>query len=86
MHLLGTRAGSSPAPAIVLVVAVAAGCAGGSSSLAPGTAPGSAATPSPASWVPTVFPGEGAACLYDENLVPKAACSASLAALAARAP
>jgi hypothetical protein len=36
--------------------------------------------------VPTVFPGEGAACLYDENLVPKAAYSASLAALAARAP
>jgi GH35 family endo-1,4-beta-xylanase len=48
MRLLGTRAGSSPAPAIVLVVAVAAGCAGGFSSLAPGTAPGSAASPSPA--------------------------------------
>jgi endo-1,4-beta-xylanase len=38
------------------------------------------------SWVPTVFPGEGAACLYDENLVPKAPYSASPAALAARAP
>ena len=38
------------------------------------------------SWVPTVFPGEGAACLYDENLVPKAAYGAVLAALAARVP
>lgn len=53
MRLLGTRLGSSPALGIVLVVAVAAGCAGGSSSLAPGTAPSStaslAAAPSPAS-------------------------------------
>jgi endo-1,4-beta-xylanase len=38
------------------------------------------------SWAPTVFPGEGAACLYDENLVPKAAYGASLAALDTRAP
>ena len=38
------------------------------------------------SWVPFSFPGEGAACLYDENLVPKAAYGAVLAALTARTP
>jgi endo-1,4-beta-xylanase len=38
------------------------------------------------SWIPGFFAGEGAACLYDENLVPKAAYGAVLAALAARVP
>jgi endo-1,4-beta-xylanase len=38
------------------------------------------------SWVPGFFAGKGAACLYDENLVPKPAYGAALAALAAQAP
>ncbi|MEV8567486.1 endo-1,4-beta-xylanase [Streptomyces sp. NPDC051322] len=33
------------------------------------------------SWVPSTFPGQGSACLYDENLQPKAAYDAVRAAL-----
>jgi endo-1,4-beta-xylanase len=38
------------------------------------------------SWVPSVFPGKGAACLYDENLSPKPAYAAVEDALRAAKP
>lgn len=37
------------------------------------------------SWIPSTFPGTGAACLFDENLVPKPAYTAVASALAAKA-
>ncbi|OAA65625.1 glycosyl hydrolase family 10 [Niveomyces insectorum RCEF 264] len=37
------------------------------------------------SWIPSTFPGTGAACLFDENLAPKPAYTAVVSALAARA-
>jgi endo-1,4-beta-xylanase len=49
MRLLGTRAGSSPAIALVFVLAVSGGCGGGSSSQPPAGTSGSGASPSPAS-------------------------------------
>ncbi|KAL1887203.1 Endo-1,4-beta-xylanase 5 [Sporothrix stenoceras] len=37
------------------------------------------------SWIPSTFPGTGAACLFDENLVPKPAYTAVASVLAAKA-